>query len=87
MVIFFGKERKRGVPAVVQWVQDPASHCGGADVIPSLVQWVKDLVWPQLWGCRLPVQLGCAPWPGNFHVLRGYPKKKTDKQTKNPERK
>ena len=31
-----------GVPAVVQWVNDPARHCGGAGLISRLAQWVKD---------------------------------------------
>lgn len=42
-------------------------------MIPGLVQWVKDPLL-QLW-CRLQLQLGFDPWPGNFHVLQVQPKK------------
>ena len=30
------------VAAVVQWVNDPACLCGGADLIPGLAKWVMD---------------------------------------------
>ena len=49
-VDYFYKEEKSylkctsGVPAVVQWVNDPACLCGGSGLLPGLVQWVKDLV-------------------------------------------
>ena len=49
-----------GVPAVAQWVTDPASLCGGADLTASPVQWVKDLALPQMW-CGLQLQLGFNP--------------------------
>ena len=40
-----------GVPAVVQWVNDLASLCGGTSLILGPKQWVKkDLALPQLWG-------------------------------------
>ena len=35
---------------------------------PAVVQQVKDPALLQLWG-RLQLQLGCDPWPGNFHML------------------
>ena len=44
-----------------------------------MVQWVKDLVLLQLW-CKLQVQCGFHPWPGNLHhMLWVRQKKKKDK--------
>ena len=39
----FFKLKKKGVPAVVQWVKNltAAAHCRSAGSIPCLVQWVK----------------------------------------------
>ena len=63
-----------GVPAVVQWVNDPACLCGGTGLIPSLAQWVKDAVLLQLWHRPQP-RLRFDPWPGNFHMPWVHPKK------------
>ena len=52
-----------------------SSHCGamglvvllenwGAGSIPGWAQYVKDPVLLKLW-CRLQLQLGSDPWPGN----------------------
>ena len=34
---------------LAQWINDPASVCGDAGLIPGPTQWVKDLVFLQLW--------------------------------------
>ena len=47
-----GLEDRHGVPAVAQWVNDPAYLCVGSGWIPGLAQWIKDLVLLQLW-CRV----------------------------------
>lgn len=52
--------RRRGVPTVVQWVNDPACLCGIAGSIPLLAQWVKDTALPQLWH-RPQMQLELHP--------------------------
>ena len=43
--------------------------------VPAVSQWVKDLALLQLW-CRSKLQLKFSPWPGNFHILKVWPKKK-----------
>ena len=67
-----GKKRAKvnftGVPAVVQWVNDPACCCSVASSIPRPAQWVKDPALLQLW-CRSQMWLGFDCWPGNFHML------------------
>ena len=52
-------------------------HCFCIDcgLIPGPVLWVKDSVLLQLWH-RLQLQLGFVPWPGNFHMLKRWPKMK-----------
>ena len=67
------KLEENGVPAVAQWINDPARLCG-AGLSPDPVQQVKDLVLPQLWH-RLQMQLGFDPWPGNFHMLWVQPER------------
>ena len=47
-----------------------------------VVQWVKDPVLPQLW-CRLELQCMFDPWPGNFHMLKMWQKRKKQKQKTN----
>ena len=44
-------------------------------------QWVKDqaLTSLQLW-YRSHVHLGFIPWPGNFHMLRGWRKKEKNRK-------
>ena len=71
----------RGVPAVVQWVTDPACLCGGDSSIPGLVQWVKDPVLLQLWW-RSQLRLGFSPWSGNVHMLGAGAEKEKNKTTK-----
>ena len=39
-----------------------------------MVQWVKDLVL-SLWWLQSLLWHGFDPWPGNFHILRAWPKK------------
>ena len=51
---------KQGVPAVAQWVNDPACPCGGTGSIPSLEQWVKYLPLLQVW-CRSQLWLRFNP--------------------------
>ena len=70
-----------GVPTVVQWVNDLACLCGGTGSTPSLAQWVKDLVLLQLW-YRLQMWLGFNSWPGNFHMLWGWLRKKRERERK-----
>ena len=62
------------VPAVAQWVNDPACLFGVASLIPCLVRWVKDLALLQLW-CRSQLQLRFSPWRGHFHIPRVLLKK------------
>ena len=57
------KKRSTGVPAVAQWVNDPACPCREAASIPSPVQWVKDLALLCPWH-RSQLQLRFNPWPG-----------------------
>ena len=47
--------------------------CDSTGLIPGLVQWAKDLALAQLQG-SLQLQLRFSPWPGNFHMLRMWPK-------------
>lgn len=62
-----------GVPAVVQWVVDPACLCGGAgsDLCPGAVYKALSLL--QLWGRSL--WLGFDPWHKKFHMLWGAAEK------------
>ena len=43
---------------------------GGSDLLPSPVQWVKD---------QVLLQLRFNPWPRNFQMPHGQPKKKKDR--------
>ena len=52
-------------------------------LIPGPVQWVKELVLSQLWH-SLQLWLGFDPWPGNFHILRVWPKTPPPEQKKTP---
>ena len=66
----FQKESS-GVPAVAQWVKNPAAVAWVAVEVwvPSLA-WcsrLKDPMWPQL-RCSLQPWCGFSPWPGNFPV-------------------
>ena len=63
------------VPTVTQ--RDQQHLCSARTQVQSLAQHsgLKDPVLLQLW-CRLKLWLGFDPWPGNFHVLRVYPKQK-----------
>ena len=54
------------------WVNDLACVCGDTGSSLSLVQWVKD-------PAMLQLQPGFNPWPGNFHMLWGWLKKKKKK--------
>ena len=44
-----------------------------------VAQWVKDPVLLQLW-CRLQLWWGFDPWPGIFHMLQVWSKKKKKKK-------
>ena len=57
-----------GVPAVAQWVNDPACLHGVLGSVPSLALWVKDLEMPQLRRSQRPH--GFNPWLGNFHMMQ-----------------
>ena len=70
--------KKKGIPAVAQWVNDPACHCGGTSSIFLLAQWIKDPVLLQLW-CRSQLWLRVSLWPENFHMLKKKKKKKKGK--------
>ena len=52
-------------------------HCvySGAGSFPSLVQWVKNPVLLQTWH-RSQLRFEFCPWPGNFHILWVWQKKK-----------
>ena len=54
--------------AVVQWVKNLTAVAWAT----VEVQWIKGSGIPQLW-CRLQLQLGFSPWPGNFHMLQVQP--------------
>lgn len=64
------------------WCSGPAHFRGGAGLIPGRVQWVKDPGLLQLQcrlqhlQCRWQLKLRFDPWPGNFHILQGWLKKK-----------
>ena len=60
---------------MVQWVNNPACLYGGTGLIPGPVQWLKDLALLQLW-------LRFSLWPGNFHLLWVWPKKKKNGEEK-----
>ena len=65
-----------GVPAVAQWVHDPAlslQQHTGSSLDPA--QWVKDSVLMQ-WQCRLQLWLGFSSWPRNFHMSQVQQKMK-----------
>ena len=58
------------VPALAQWVGDPA--------LPWAVVWVAEAARiPRCCGCGVGrwLQLRLDPWPGSLHVLRDRPKK------------
>jgi len=66
------ESKHSGVPAVVKWVNDPTSLCGGADSIPHLVQWVKDPELLLLWH-RLQFWLRFDPWLGTAASHKAQP--------------
>ena len=70
--------RLSGVLTGAQWVNNPADLCGAPVGFLAQVQWVKDWALLQLW-CGLKLQLGFDSWPGNFHTLQKWPKKKERK--------
>ena len=59
----------------MQWVNDLAFLCGGADSITGLTQQVKDPMLLQLQH-RSQLQHKCGPWSWNFHILWGQLTKK-----------
>ena len=65
------KIKNSGVPAVVQWVNDPVCLCGGTGSIPAQCSRLRIQLW-----CRSQLQLRFDPWPGNVHMPRVWPKKK-----------
>ena len=65
--VTFTTRNRKGVPAAVQWVNDPACLCGSVGLIPSPVQWVTDPALLQLWR-RSQLWFGFDAWPGNFHI-------------------
>lgn len=70
-----GFATKTRYSAVAQWVNDLTCLCGSAGLVPSPAQWVKDPALLQLWH-RSQLQLELDPWPGNFPMPWGQPKKK-----------
>lgn len=72
--LYTENECGRRLPAIRQSVNHPAYLCGTSGSIPAPGQWVKKLALPQQW-------LRFDPWPGNFHMLWGWPGKK--KKSKN----
>ena len=48
--------------------------------VPAVVYQVKDTALLQLW-CRSTLRLGFSPWPGNFHVLWVWLKKKKNRSS------
>ena len=57
---FISESKLLGVPAVAQWVNDPAYLCGGVGWIPGLAQWFKDLAQIQSLAWELPYLTGVA---------------------------
>lgn len=50
---------------LAQWINDPASVCGDAGLIPGPTQWVKNPVLSQLW-CGLLLRLLSDPAKKKF---------------------
>ena len=73
------KKKKRVIPIQSSWGGATGLAASlefrDAGCILGPAQWVKDLVLPQL-QCRLPLQLGSDPWPGNSMCCRAAKKEK-----------
>ena len=74
------KKNAPGVPAVMQWINDPCCLCSwgrhwSAALIPGPARWVKDPVLASL-SHRLQLWLEFDPGPRSSHVLQVWPKKK-----------
>ena len=75
------KQKNRlGVPAVVQWVNDPVGLCSSMSSFPGPVQWIKDPALLKLWR-RLKLWLRFNPWPGDlWYATSSAEKEKTQLQ-------